>query len=83
MVFNLASPSSAPGCLLIDTSGIWLRPEGKVLSAALLMRTTTPTLPCWSPEYDAFEDHIWPTLAERIPGFGHWACRAPGRATTR
>ena len=29
-VFNLASPAALPGCpLLIDTSGIWLRPEGK------------------------------------------------------
>src|SRR3989344_1179072 len=80
-VFNLASPAALPGCpLLIDTSGIWLRPEGKgfICGFAPDADNDADFAPL-EPEYAAFEDHIWPTLAERIPGFealrmqGSWA----------
>ncbi len=80
-VFNLASPAALPGCpLLIDTSGIWLRPEGKgfICGFAPDADNDADFAPL-EPEYDAFDNHIWPTLAERIPGFealrmqGAWA----------
>jgi len=80
-VFSLASPAALPGCpLLIDTSGIWLRPEGKgfICGFAPDADNDADFAPL-EPEYAAFEDRIWPTLAERIPGFealrmqGAWA----------
>ncbi|MDP3227623.1 MAG: FAD-binding oxidoreductase [Acidovorax sp.] len=80
-VFHLASPAALPGCpLLIDTSGIWLRPEGKgfICGFAPAAGNDADFAPL-EPEYDAFDNHVWPTLAERIPGFealrmqGAWA----------
>ena len=80
-VFNLASPAPLPRCpLLIDTSGIWLRPEGKGFIAGFAPPADQdPDFAPLEPEYHAFEDHVWPLLAERIPGFealrmqGAWA----------
>ena len=80
-MFNLASPAALPGCpLLIDTSGIWLRPEGKgfICGFAPDADNDADFAPL-EPEHAAFEEHIWPLLAERIPGFealrmqGAWA----------
>lgn len=80
-VFHLASPAALPGCpLLIDTSGIWLRPEGRgfICGFAPSPEYDADFAPL-EPEYAAFEDRIWPTLAGRIPGFealrmqGAWA----------
>ncbi len=80
-VFHLASPAALPGCpLLIDTSGIWLRPEGQgfICGFAPQAGDDADFAPL-EPEHHAFEDHVWPTLAERIPGFealrmqGAWA----------
>lgn len=80
-VFHLASPAALPGCpLLIDTSGIWLRPEGQgfICGFAPAAGNDADFAPL-EPEYDAFENLVWPTLAERIPGFealrlqGAWA----------
>ncbi|WP_440108288.1 NAD(P)/FAD-dependent oxidoreductase [Acidovorax sp. BL-A-41-H1] len=80
-VFHLASPATLPGCpLLIDTSGIWLRPEGRgfICGFAPDAGNDADFAPL-EPEYAAFEERIWPTLAERIPGFealrmqGAWA----------
>lgn len=80
-VFHLASPAALPGCpLLIDTSGIWLRPEGQgfICGFAPSADNDADFAPL-EPEHHAFEDHVWPTLAERIPGFealrmqGAWA----------
>ena len=80
-VFNLASPAALAGCpLLIDTSGIWLRPEGQgfICGFTPAVQNDADFAPL-EPEYDAFDRHIWPTLAERIPAFealrmqGAWA----------
>ncbi|MBY0463709.1 MAG: FAD-binding oxidoreductase [Burkholderiales bacterium] len=80
-VFNLSSPATLPGCpLLIDPSGIWLRPEGSgfICGFAPPPEHDADFAPL-EPEYHAFDDVIWPTLAERIPGFealrmqGAWA----------
>lgn len=80
-VFHLSSPAQLPRCpLLIDTSGIWLRPEGQgfIAGFAPLAEQDADFAPL-EPEYHAFEEHVWPTLAERIPGFealrmqGAWA----------
>ncbi|MFN9470646.1 NAD(P)/FAD-dependent oxidoreductase [Acidovorax sp.] len=80
-VFHLSSLAPLPRCpLLIDTSGIWLRPEGQgfICGFAPPADEDADFAPL-DPEYHAFEDHVWPTLAERIPGFealrmqGAWA----------
>jgi len=80
-VFVLACRAELPGCpLVIDTSGVWFRPEGDRFLAG------------WSPPEDRdpetfeldvdhaqFEDVVWPALAARVPGFdavrvtGAWA----------
>ena len=78
-VFILACRTPLPDCpLIIDTSGVWVRPEGDRYLAG------------WSPPDDAedfglevdhglFEDVVWPALAARIPAMeavrtmGAWA----------
>ncbi|KRC23701.1 FAD-binding oxidoreductase [Acidovorax sp. Root217] len=80
-VFHLSSPAQLPRCpLLIDTSGIWLRPEGQGFIAGFAPPAEQDAdFAPLEPEYHAFEEHVWPTLAERIPGFealrmqGAWA----------
>lgn len=70
-VFCVRCPTALPGCpLLIDPSGIWLRPEGQ----SFLIGFTPPAaqdadFAPLEPDHDAFERLIWPTLAERIPAF--------------
>ncbi|MDZ7867324.1 FAD-binding oxidoreductase [Acidovorax sp.] len=80
-VFHLSSPAPLPRCpLLIDTSGIWLRPEGQGFIAGFAPPADQDAdFAPLEPEYHAFEEHVWPLLAERIPGFealrmqGAWA----------
>jgi FAD-dependent oxidoreductase domain-containing protein 1 len=80
-VFHLSSPAQLPHCpLLIDTSGIWLRPEGQGFIAGFAQPADQDEdFAPLEPEYHAFEEHVWPLLAERIPGFealrmqGAWA----------
>ena len=70
-VFHFTCPEPLPRCpLLIDTSGIWLRPEGAGFIAGFCPPEDqdSDNLPL-EPEHAAFEDHVWPTLAERIPAF--------------
>jgi FAD-dependent oxidoreductase domain-containing protein 1 len=78
-VFVFQCKETLPGCpLVIDTSGVWFRPEGDRFLAG------------WSPPDDAedvgldvdhgqWDDVIWPALAARVPAFeavrvsGSWA----------
>ena len=71
-VFAVTCPAPLPGCpLLIDPSGIWLRPEGQgfITGFAPPVDQDGDDLPLDQPELRAFEDFVWPTLAERIPAF--------------
>lgn len=65
-VFVLSSPASTPDCpLLIDPSGLWLRPEGKYWIAGMPPQADLPDLPL-EPDHAQFQS-LWETLAARIP----------------
>lgn len=70
-VFHFTCPEALPGCpLLIDPSGIWLRPEGTGFIAGFCPpENADPDGAPLEPEHAAFENHVWPTLAVRIPAF--------------
>lgn len=70
-VFVFDSRAKLPGCpLVIDTSGIWFRPEGETF----ICGTAPPAgedqdgLPL-TVDHRQFEEQLWPALAERVPAF--------------
>lgn len=70
-VFNFSCPEPLPRCpLVIDTSGIWFRPEGQqfISGFAPAAHEDLDDLPLEVP-HEAFESFIWPTLAARVPAF--------------
>ncbi|WP_295981663.1 FAD-binding oxidoreductase [uncultured Variovorax sp.] len=80
-VFSFSCPQVLPGCpLVIDTSGIWLRPEGRqfICGYAPPEDQDQDDAPL-EVEYETFDSFIWPALANRIPAFeairmtGAWA----------
>ena len=72
-VFVLDAPVALPGCpLLIDPSGVWLRPEGSGFIAGAPPRrmgtlSDTDNLPLDAIDHGLFDELIWPVLAARIP----------------
>ena len=68
-VFVLDSPARLPGCpLLIDPSGVWLRPEGRGFIAGAPPRgDVADEAPLEAIDHELFDAVIWPTLAARIP----------------
>ena len=71
-VFVLDTPALLPGCpLLIDPSGVWLRPEGRGFIAGAPPREghDTDDAPLDAIDLPLFDDLLWPTLAARIPAF--------------
>ncbi|MFO1150066.1 MAG: FAD-binding oxidoreductase [Alsobacter sp.] len=69
--------------LLIDKSGVWMRPEGRPGPEGQMFICGGPP-PGGDPEcrdfeveWSQFEEHFWPALAERIPAF---ETLRPGRA---
>jgi glycine/D-amino acid oxidase-like deaminating enzyme len=82
-VFVFRSPAVLPGCpLVIDTNGVWVRPEGDMFLAGVSPPAHED--PDADPQdfgidHRFFDDPIWPTIAARIPAFerlrlaGGWA----------
>jgi glycine/D-amino acid oxidase-like deaminating enzyme len=70
-VFVVESPARLKGCpLLIDPSGVWLRPEGHLFLTGAPPRDGDPDEPPLDAiDHAQFEEHIWPVLAQRIPAF--------------
>jgi glycine/D-amino acid oxidase-like deaminating enzyme len=80
-VFSFTCPTGLPACpLLIDTSGIWFRPEGdRFICGFSPPGHLDEDEPALEVEYPAFDDFVWPALAARVPAFeairmkGAWA----------
>ncbi len=71
-VFVFSCKDSLPDCpLLIDTSGVWFRPEGAYFIAGAPPRDgdTPEQHASLEVDYGLFEDVVWPALAERVPAF--------------
>jgi FAD-dependent oxidoreductase domain-containing protein 1 len=70
-VFVLDSPAKLPNCpLLIDPTGVWLRPEGTGFLAGAPPRGDDPDdAPLDAIDLEQFDAQLWPTLATRIPAF--------------
>ena len=80
-VFVLDSPAELPGCpLIVDPAGVWFRPEGRGFIAGAPPRQPTPGDPDEPPldaiDHALFDEHIWPVLAARVPGFERLRVRA-------
>lgn len=70
-VFVVSSPTPLPDFpILIDTTGVYVRPERHhyLCMVSPSAETDHDDLPL-DPDFTLFEDHIWPTLAARIPAF--------------
>ncbi len=82
-IFVFDSPATLPGCpLLIDTSGVWFRPEGRGFICGAPPRGASATDPATPDgpdglveepldhiDHGLFDDVIWPALAARVPAF--------------
>jgi FAD-dependent oxidoreductase domain-containing protein 1 len=71
-VFVFDSPARLAQCpLIIDPSGVWLRPEGRCFLAGAPPRSDgdVADAPLDAIDHSLFDDLIWPTLAARIPAF--------------
>lgn len=72
-VFVVDSPTALPDCpLLIDPSGVWLKPEGRpgrYITGAPPRGEDRDNLPLEQIDHGLFDDVIWPALAARIPAF--------------
>ncbi|HEV6964194.1 FAD-binding oxidoreductase [Roseateles sp.] len=68
-VFVLETPAALPGCpLVIDPSGFWFRPEGRLLLAGGPPRGDDPDdAPLDAIDHGLFDAGLWPTLAARVP----------------
>ena len=70
-VFGFDSRSETPDCpLVIDTSGVWFRPEGEAFIAAIgpPAAEDLPGLPL-TVDQRQFDERVWPALAARVPAF--------------
>jgi glycine/D-amino acid oxidase-like deaminating enzyme len=70
-VFVLDCRQDLPACpLVIDTSGVWFRPEGRQFIAGLSPPEERDA-ETFELEVDhaQFEEEIWPALAHRVPAF--------------
>lgn len=80
-VFGFSCPDTLPGCpLVIDPSGIWLRPEGRQFICGFAPpEDQDPDDAPLEVAYEAFDNFLWPALAGRVPAFeairmtGAWA----------
>ena len=66
-VFVVACRADLAGMpLLVDTSGVWLRPEGEYFICGV-PPPHDPRATDFDVDYPLFDDVVWPALARRIP----------------
>jgi len=69
-VFVVDCPAaSADWPLVIDPSGVYVRPEGQGFLVGAPAPAGLPDGSALAVDHDAFETVVWPTLAARIPAF--------------
>ena len=71
-VFTFSCPTAIERCpLVIDTSGVWFRPEGhhQFICGVSPGAADDPDEPPLDVEHALFEDVLWPALAARVPAF--------------
>lgn len=67
-VFVVSSPAQTPSCpLIIDPSGLWLRPEGQQWICGLPPEDDPDDAPLEA-DYEQF-DTVWQIMANRVPAF--------------
>lgn len=78
-IFTFTAEDRVEGCpLLIDPSGVYVRPEGAGFICGVQPEADRdPEAFDFEPDWSLFEDVVWPTLAARIPAFERIR---PGRA---
>jgi FAD-dependent oxidoreductase domain-containing protein 1 len=78
-IFSFACREALPGFpLLIDPSGVYVRPEGEVyISGASPPPENDAPATDFDVDHSFFEETIWPVIAARVPAF---ATIKPGRA---
>lgn len=71
MIFTFNCREAVSGCpLLIDPSGTYVRPEGSgFLCGSAPPEERDPESGDFDVEHDFFDEHLWPTLAARVPAF--------------
>ncbi len=68
--FDCATPPPNGLPLMIDPSGVWVRPEGRhFLCGCTPADDPRVAFDDFEPRYQEFEDIIWPALAARSPAF--------------
>ena len=69
-VFDVEREAPIDAPLIIDTSGVWFRPEGGsfIAGAAPADEDDLADLPLM-PDHALFETVLWPALANRVPAF--------------
>jgi len=68
--FDCAQPPKGKLPLMIDPSGVWVRPEGQhFLCACSPLKDPAVAHDDFKPRYREFEEVIWPVLAARSPAF--------------
>jgi FAD-dependent oxidoreductase domain-containing protein 1 len=79
-VFVFETPATRPACpLVVDTSGVWFRPEGRGFVCGAPPRHDADDAPLEAIDHALFDETIWPALAARVPAFealrvtGAWA----------
>jgi glycine/D-amino acid oxidase-like deaminating enzyme len=70
-VFTLACRDRPEGMpLLVDTSGVWARPEGEHVICGVSPPGADPRADGdFEPDHGLFEEIVWPALAARVPAF--------------
>lgn len=67
-VFQIACPTPIPDLpLTIDTSGVWIRPDGTGFIAGGVPEADVDAPTDFEPDWSQFEEQVWPALAHRIP----------------